>query len=810
MPSKTAVENPTYAFTAGLVTDQSPVNPVPGSAVDCFDYEIQIDGSIKRRKGIRLESGGQKRTLTDALWEGDEAFGYHMWKAAGGDASRTVVVLRIGTSLYLFEESDKFTETPPFAEVSLLSLGVLDATPTDIRTNDITMSSGRGQLLLGGRYINPVAVNLIGNTPELVPINIQMRDFSDVPDSVSIVEQPVASTDAILYNLYNRGWSANEITQYVADLSVYPAKHMLPWLGYIRVVDAGTQEGYGTREWNSAKMAAEIFGTASAPKGRLLINPFDTRTANNAVAVAGADLTTIQIVAGTLLAYGSPATFQLTTATNHGLTTPTPVSIVGTNGDTINVLASVADVDKLTFEYSITEVPTTMVGGSVSFSTTTDVSVVITKPDGYNTDERPTTVAWYAGRAWYMGTNHPKLSDLVFFSHLVEDDKDLGKCYQSNDPTGENFNAVLDTDGGVIKIPGLFGVHRAEVFGSSLVVFSDSGVWEISGGESGFSAVSYRVRKVSDNEACSQGGVVRTDSGLAFVSKRGLCMVQYDTNSGYLNVGSLTAGRLDTYWGALPDIRWQSSALAYDDAKKRIYTLIPRDGTFVAYTEALVLDLRMPEGGAYYKLRLPYEGGQYVIGALGVESGDNPNKNRKIKFVSISSTTTTETVEQEEGPDLEVTTYTGDLKVLDMDHSRFDDEFGTEKAPFWEATSDNIQDWHKHKYLTHYLCTHVKRTVTSYVSNGFDLIPVNPGSAVVQCKWNWADSGISGKFTMPQQIYRETRMFVPASPESTDGEPVLVRRHKIRGSGRSVNIRITGAVGYDSHILGWVLQYGVG
>jgi hypothetical protein len=151
----------------------------------------------------------------------------------------------------------------------------------------------------------------------------------------------------------------------------------------------------------------------------------------------------------------------------------------------------------------------------------------------------------------------------------------------------------------------------------------------------------------------------------------------------------------------------------------------------------------------------------------------------------------------------------GVVQLLDMDHSVFEDEFGEEVIPYWNAAYDVTNDETKSKRINLYMWSHVKRTVTHYEDNGIGFVPANPGGATVQIRWDWADASISGKWGTPHDMYREIRMFTPESSTDLGGELVIARRHKPRGEGKVANAYVLGETAKDSHILGWTIQYEV-
>jgi hypothetical protein len=91
-----------------------------------------------------------------------------------------------------------------------------------------------------------------------------------------------------------------------------------------------------------------------------------------------------------------------------------------------------------------------------------------------------------------------------------------GKCYQEYDPTAEDLNALLATDGGVIHIADLGEVFAMKEIGPDLIIVSDSGVWAISGSEANgnFQADAFSVRKILDQGTIGKESIVVAESTL--------------------------------------------------------------------------------------------------------------------------------------------------------------------------------------------------------------------------------------------------------------------------------------------------------
>ena len=352
-------------------------------------------------------------------------------------------------------------------------------------------------------------------------------------------------------------------------------------------------------------------------------------------------------------------------------------------------------------------------------------------------------------------------------------------------------------------------MKSATVLGGSLIVCAQSGIWEIrGGGNAGFTADNYLVRKISDAECVSPAGAARTDNAICVATKRGLYLVGYDTNSGLISAQNITVSRVNTYWNSIPDEKLATIRLDYDDAKKRLYTLISKDTTHTiaksysvpsnVYTEALVMDFRIGEGGAFYKLSMPLqlsgEHAGYIGGIVTLDGADNSDRNRKVKYAYMRTATGSER----------------ETVFCDTDNDGYTDVSNEEDVPFFRASYDNTGDWHKRKRATYCVYMFMNRTETGYTEIDDEQVPTNPGSVILQGRWDWSDSSNSGKWSNPMQAYRPRGMYNMWSSEEgmQNGYPVVVTKNKIRGSGRSLALHIRGEAGKDCSVLGWLIQYG--
>lgn len=153
----------------------------------------------------------------------------------------------------------------------------------------------------------------------------------------------------------------------------------------------------------------------------------------------------------------------------------------------------------------------------------TAVSGIAGLPSETSVQARPSSVAFFAGRAFYAGTAQDGFSDKIYFTQIIESDSQLGRCYQANDPTSEIVFDLLDSDGGVILLPTIERVISLKVVGESLIVIGTNGIFVIRGTENGpFRATDYTVEYVSTIGGTSHLSVVDVSGELLWWNNDGL------------------------------------------------------------------------------------------------------------------------------------------------------------------------------------------------------------------------------------------------------------------------------------------------
>ena len=424
-------------------------------------------------------------------------------------------------------------------------------------------------------------------------------------------------------------------------------------------------------------------------------------------------------------------------------------------------------------------------------------------------------VTEFAGRVWYAGfggtTNNPHakspdLSNHVFFSQLVANKSDYGKCYQEGDPTSRATSDIVDTDGGFIKISGARDVVGLRVCGSSLVVLASNGVWVVSGGsEYGFTATNYKVDRISVYGCSAPGSVVDDGSKVFFWGEEGIFVVSRDQMGNYV-CSSLSETTIKTFYD---EISWsdKGSCKAIYDSIDNIIRWVYRDGDV---SKELLLDLSL---SAFYPFTISNHPtydyqlrGGVLMPTYKLSSYSNTvlaNSNSVTvgdESVVVGSTTQVSTAKSVKFLVFFLSGTYCEFTFAQYNNAQFLD-WGVTDAPAYVLTgSYSLNDSSTKKAIT-YITTHMKMTETGATAAGL----TNPSGCQMRTRWGWSLDESSNNWSQSQQIYRINRMYFTSATGGTfnPGYELVTAKSKVRGSGRAFAVEFTSEPSKDCQIVGW-------
>lgn len=201
-------------------------------------------------------------------------------------------------------------------------------------------------------------------------------------------------------------------------------------------------------------------------------------------------------------------------------------------------------------------------------------SIVAGLPNEDNTTSgfnRPSCVDFFQGRIFYSGVNTKKYNNKIFFSKVIENLSDYGKCYQVNDPTSEELSDLLPTDGGEIVINEADRIVALFNSGGNLYVLAENGTWLVTGpDQSGFAADSYVVRRISNIGCSAPLSVVDVDGIPVWWNFEGIYTVIPNEIGSTATVESITEPTIQKFFEAIPQSEIEFVKGAYDTVEKKI------------------------------------------------------------------------------------------------------------------------------------------------------------------------------------------------------------------------------------------------
>lgn len=406
---------------------------------------------------------------------------------------------------------------------------------------------------------------------------------------------------------------------------------------------------------------------------------------------------------------------------------------------------------------------------------------------GFNVPEkssgayRPSTTAFFASRVWYAGVNVDGFTSNIYFSKLIEDKQDFGKCYQANDPTSEELYDLNETDGGVIVIPDIVKITGMMPIGRSLLIFATNGIWAIGGAGGGFRANEYAVQKIGSSPVDAQLSIVNAENKPFWWSRSGIYTIMSDPNSGELTVENISDNTIKRFIQQVPAANVESIKGVYNPNDKTIQWLYRTLSAVeeiqkYQYNNILVHDLASQ---AFYPHEVAFNGDTWISGA-------------------ISSTKSSyDTLSQDDGGSTISYMLTGLFGTANRSFSI--GKFKNKNYVDWPTVSGGTA--FESSFITGYRVRAelLRKFQSNYVVvMARNLYPTVSG-ALMYGIWDWDTPG-SGLSTIGQQIYNVTSTTID----------YIRRKLKIRGNGYSLQFKFKSQPNKPFNIVGWVVSESAG
>ncbi len=430
--------------------------------------------------------------------------------------------------------------------------------------------------------------------------------------------------------------------------------------------------------------------------------------------------------------------------------------------------------------------------------------------DNYTETTRFGTVAAYSGRVWYAGMGGKNTSN-IFFSKLIQQDRDFGECLQVNDPTSESISDLLDTDGGFVNIPDAYNIRKLHVLGSQLIVFAENGVWVIKGIDNVFTPTGYSVSKVGENGLTYPRSFVAQEGGRPYWwSASGIHTLGVSPEQQTLTEVNASLPTIQTFFNDIQAAKRAQVTAVYDAFNGRVGWFYPDNTEVIDYKVSNVLwfDEQL---SAFYPWKVADgQTGQYMLQPFFTKG----NASTDVEFTVVDSNG--DTVIDSLGNTVVVTRSgreftssairvlvrdtSGQITFANFTNSEFLDWGTSSYVSFVEGGYDFFGDLTLKKnliYFTSYFEV-TEEGVEGDENAGYNFI--RPSSCRVSTYWDFRTTPSQ----TPQECYRLKKLPVPNGAGDFDyPNTVTQSRLRLRGRGTSMRFRFESAARKDFHLLGF-------
>lgn len=824
-------------FIGGLNTEQSTVQDLPTYTSDELNCSIYPEGIRGRRFGMDVERDGKVFALPAG--SSPRSFQGYCWKNVG-KTSLDFIVYQVDTKLYFYDAAAKPFSTAMNSNSVDISSYVIDN--NKFYNYPVKMTSGADFLLVVSKYMRPIIITYDFGVKafKVNEVDLKYRDFDGVDDGLAIDALPNDLTDKHKYNLLNQGWTLTNITKFFTDKSQYPANNLQWFIG---------KDNSGN--YNTEELLKHYFGNTPAPKGHYILSYFDRNRAQASGVYGGSARKLTYAYRNTWKhdrSYRATVipTFTAEYPSSAGTATSATVQFtrlfrktwkrawgpwtgkvqIYVEGQGSNGRWTIVRREQHTFygtgegETSSTEIFTMSWTNTTKYSGyrlrctfenlgggeaetaypcgITCVSTLAIAEDGdpfagerITTDNRIADVAYMAGKFFYL------VNDTVLFSQNVTNEGEgYDKCYQDADPTSEEINDIVSTDGGFVKFQTMGDGMALKTFNRGVLVFGRDVVYGLLSPTTGrFTATEYDTVELSKAGLIGNQTVVSIADSVYYWSPLGIFRIGVNQQTGSTMVAeNISQTTIQRFYNDIPQYSKENARAAFDFCNNRIYWFYPTDGNNVGKLDGVLMyDLnynafcpfKIADGGqvtAVFELVNSYQVSPTVYlraGGRRVVAGD--------QYVTA----------KEEVNDYDRYTSIGHC-ILTADNQISFGDFNSREFIDWDSASYDsylvsrpITTTHKSAYgnlvggtyankQVPILQTLFKRTEEGPLKTPKKYIAAS--GAYLRMRWGWSLSDKSNRWDMVQNAYRPQKDFL-------HDEYVESRIH-IRGRGKAYQIEI--------------------
>jgi hypothetical protein len=419
----------------------------------------------------------------------------------------------------------------------------------------------------------------------------------------------------------------------------------------------------------------------------------------------------------------------------------------------------------------------------------------------------------------------------IYFSQLLTDINKAGNCYQEQDPTAEQLNSLLATDGGAIEIPDVGRIYKLVPFDRSMVILADNGVWEIvSSDTTGFTASSFYIRFVTNVGAIGPGSIVEISNGVCYWADSGIYLLSTETStttisSGLLGATNLTLNTIQTDYLNIPESSKLYARAFYDAETNKLIFLYKSDTSLTdsnyQFDTLLFLDITL---SAFYSYSLGFSTDPPIV--CGIVKKQGLGIADEVFDVVLGSDDVVlgsdDVVHTQSNG---ISSGSSAIKLI----TALVDTASTKSLVFSEFKDRNFVDWEEYygagngvdytsKMVTgyqilgeaarnkqvQYYIPHFERTEQNFLTSGSDLVFDFPSGCTMQVRYDFTSTSAAGKWAATFEGYKLKVPYFASGAGTFDySYEVISTKNRVRGVGRALQFSITSQEGKDIRLLGW-------
>lgn len=757
-------------FIAGLKTEFTGLNFPENAATDTDNCVYTLIGDVLRREGIDYETNFTENVIDRT----GKALSSYKWNNAGGDGNTQIVVQQVGNTLSFYQATNA-TIAAPLSTTKLsstvnISTFLASGSIADPSITECQFTDGNGYLFVFHPNLDPFyctfnAGVIVGNL-----ITVQARDFLGIPDpahqGVNVSVRALLFTGTVAYNLNNQGWGKGWGSSSSTSIAIGSTNTLILDTPPQTLVVGDTIEIISTAD--PANFQYGVVTSYNQGTGLVFINITQT---------------------------GGSGTFSSWNVGPHPPHIGLFAAELGIRPSNSDVWWRFKDTSNV-FNPLVTAPNVSLSSGPApkgffilnAFNQNFTLTSGVPALTSVATTLRPSTGTWFQGRVWYAGTNASVLAsgtapnyswtENIYFSQIIEDVSQFGRCFQQNDPTSEDLFDLLSTDGGVITIQGSGSIYKLFPVQNGLLVFAANGIWFITGSQGiGFSATDYTITKISSVQSISGTSFINVLGYPMFWNEEGIYTVTPNPNGGSLVVENICVGTILSYYGNIP---LQSKKFARGDYNPIDFTIqwvfrsTDESNVTTRYEFDKTLNLNTANK-AFYPYSVSVSNTPKINGIMYVAGPGGSNTPDPV-FKYITSRASAGTYRFSFAEEHDVTHF--------KDWFQFDG-VGTNYTSYFIAGYRLAG-----KALTKWQPTYLYMFLRNTVQNAYK----------IQGLWDFAVSGNSGKWSTIQLVNDNT---------SISNFGMKYKRHKIRGHGLAFQLKVQSVDGKPFDIMGWTDFEGV-